>query len=140
MRRNPAVALSGINPMKPMTLVMPLIVGLAAKMATERAPVMLNMTTPLTKYGVQAAVAIGGGILLRKPLGATNATIWTVVSGVVILTDILNQYVFKTALSYVGDAGAIGYNYPDQVDYSGTGAFVNEDSMGAFPYEFVSPY
>ena len=95
-RRNPALS-GAINITKPQTLLMPIAVGIGAKLAVERVPGMIRILSPLPKLGVQAAIAIGGGILLKKPLGATNAAIWTVVASVFALSSFLNTY-FKVSL------------------------------------------
>ena len=92
---------------------------------------MLGIISPLPRYGVQAAVAVGGGFLLNKFLGRTNAMVWTIVSGVTILEELLNQYVFGRAVSITTPSGASGLGY--EVEDSGAGAFV-EGGMGAFPY------
>ena len=128
--------------MRPMTLVMPLIVGLAAKMATERLPGMLNMQTKMTQYAVQAGVAVAGGIFLKKPLGSTNAAIWVIMSGVTILTDVLNTYVFQTMAPAITTTAGFGatpiYQAPGAVELGGTGAYPEE--LGAFPYGNVVTY
>lgn len=139
-RRNP-VSLGGINLRKPMTLLMPVIIGLGAKMATEKVPSMVNMSKPLPKFGVQAAMAIGGGLLLQKPLGKNNAAIWAIVSGVTALSGLLNNYVFKQALSYVSDMGVPEVSYDGnsgEVEYGSVDAF--PDELGAYPYESTVEY
>jgi hypothetical protein len=143
-RRNPATALSGINIMRPMTLVMPLIVGFSAKWATERVPAMVGITSPMTKLGVQVGVMAAGGILLRKPLGSTNAAIWTIMSGVVILTDVLNTYVFSKLAAPAATAGFSAfpsYRAPGAVSYDqGMSAYPEELGFGAYPYDNVVQY
>ncbi len=130
-RRNPAVGGLSFDIMRPQTLIMPLLTGLVAKMATEKIPAMLNLTTPLTRYGSQAAVAIGGSILLRRFVGRTNAAIWGIVSAVTILTDVVNRYVLKTTLTGLGYDGGYDGGYAGYV--GDAGAYPNE--VGAFPYE-----
>jgi hypothetical protein len=142
-RDNPVGAtLGGIDIRRPQTLLMPVVVGLASKMATEKIPGMLNITSALPRYGVQAAVGIGGSLLLKGVVGRTNAAIWAVVSGVTILGDILNRYIFKTALSAIGDSYP---QYPALSESTGqvgyVGAYPEEVSgLGAYPYEEVVPY
>ena len=126
-RRNPAAVatMGGISLQRPMTLIMPIVVGLAARIATQRVPTYLGIVSPLPRYGVQAAVAVGGGLLLNRFVGKTNAMVWTIVSGVTILEDILNRYVFGAA----GAVAGLGYYEPEQV-----GAFPEEPGVGAYPY------
>lgn len=130
-RQNPAgvVALGdGISLSRPSTLVVPIAVGLAARIATNRLPAMVGFSSPLPKYGVQAGVAIGGGLLLNRFLGKNNAMVWTIVSGVTILENLLNDYVFGRAMAATTTSG-LSYEEP-----AGVGAFP-EEGMGAYPYE-----
>lgn len=121
-RRNPAAVatMGGISLSKPFTLLMPIAVGLAARIATQRVPMFLRIVAPLPRYGVQAAVAVGGGILLNRFVGRTNAMVWTIVSGVTILESILNDYVFKTTVAGIGA-------YPENLGYTET------EDVGAYP-------
>lgn len=132
-RRNPARAMAlggGISLRRPTSLVVPIAVGLAARMATIRAPLMLGVVSPLPKYGIQAGVALGGGLLLKRVLGNTNAMVWAIVSGVTILENILNDFVFSRAVAVTAPGAAgMGYYEPE-----GVGAFP-EEGMGAYPYE-----
>ena len=82
-------------------------------------------------------MAVGGGFLLNKFLGKTNAVVWTVVSLVSIAEDLLNQYVLGTTVLSVSTPSApataaavagLGYQVED-----GMGAFPRE-GMGAYPY------
>ncbi|MBT9165178.1 MAG: hypothetical protein DDT23_01193 [candidate division WS2 bacterium] len=116
-------------------------------MATERIPGILRITAPVTRYVIQGAIGIGGGMLLSNVVGKTNATIWTVVSGATILVDMLNRFVFRTALGYIGegeedllaDENLIAQDaeqveaFPEEAAVEGLGAF--PDELAAFPYE-----
>ncbi|HDK42885.1 MAG TPA: hypothetical protein ENG87_05880 [Candidatus Pacearchaeota archaeon] len=136
-RYNP-VSLGGFNLKKPMSLLMPVLIGVGAKMATERVPNMVNISKPFPRFGVQLAMAVGGGILLQKPLGKNNAAIWAIVSGVTAVSGLLDEFVFKQALSYVSDvAGPVSDYGNDEIDYS-MSAF--PDELGAYPYEDTVQY
>ena len=126
-RRNPAAVASmgGISLSKPMSLVMPIAIGLAARIATQRAPVFLRMVAPLPRYGVQVAVAVGGGLLLNRFVGRTNAMVWTIVSGVTILESILNEFVFRTVT--VSGVGA----FPESLEGVG---YEEPEDLGAYPF------
>jgi hypothetical protein len=139
-RRNPAVSAPSIlNLRRPMNMVMPLAVGVVAKMATDRVPVMVNMAdTPLKKFGVQMGVAFAGNMLLRRPLGSVNANVWAIVSAVTAVSELVGQYITGRAISGIG---AIGYEpeYSDEYPVSeGVGAFPEE--IGAYPYENTIQY
>lgn len=133
-RRNPAIA-PALSLRRPMTLVMPVLTGVVAKLATERVPTMLNVTAPLTRAAVQLGVAFGGGMILRRMIGSVNAGVWTIVSAVTIASELVNRYVFKTALSYMS-AEEIPYGgFPVARYGSGMSAYPEQmsDDMGAFP-------
>lgn len=132
-RRNPVAkmaALGGggeISLSKPQTLLIPIAIGVAARMATQKVPAMVGMTTGYMKYGVQAGVAIGGGMLLKNFVGQRNAMVWTIVSGVTIVEELLNQFVFNQAAAVAGfgafvDESQLGA-YPSDVDYSNDGPY-----------------
>ena len=135
-RRNPAAASVGsISLMNPMSLIMPAAIGIGAKMAAERLPAMVNMTAPLPKFGVQMAVAFGGGMLLSKAVGKQNAQIWTLFAAVEAISGLLQTYVFKGLAGFSSQ-----FDYPQisaapyvpQIASSGMSAYPEE--LGAFPY------
>lgn len=134
-RRNPpAQSMAGaIDIMKPATLIMPILTGVVAKMAIEKVPTMLNLTG-MTATAAQVGVMVGGGLLLPKVVGKMGATIWVAVCGTLIASNLINQYIFKTTLSGLGE---IPYNV-GQSDSLQLGAFPGDDMMaglGAYPYE-----
>lgn len=140
--RNPKLGVGSINIMKPMTLLMPVASGLAAKMITERVPMWVNIVNPLPKFGVQLAVAIGGGMLLKKPVGTQNATIFTVVGATVALSEVITNWMGTAAMGWMGES------YPEIETYGneaapelGMGAYPEEISgFGAFPYSETMQY
>ncbi len=133
-RRNPAAVatMGGISLTNPVTLVMPIAVGVAARFATIKAPQMLAIASPLPRYGVQAAVAVGGGLVLNKFIGRTNAIIWTVVSGVTIVESLLNEFVFQRAIATTAGLGAY------ETEPESVGAFP-DGGMGAYPFGEQEP-
>jgi len=135
-RDNPAVAaagLGGISISRPLSLIMPVAVGFAARYATLKVPQMLSIVNPLPRFGVKAAVAVGGGLVLNRFVGKTNATIWTVVGLVTLAEDILNTYVFQQAVATAG----LGAYTPEMGE---VGAFPSSaEGMGAYPFGGAEP-
>ncbi|MBT9168125.1 MAG: hypothetical protein DDT19_01470 [Syntrophomonadaceae bacterium] len=135
-RRNPVVSLGdSININKPMTLLYPVAVGVAARMATERIPRMLRITAPITRIGIQLAVGIGGGMLLNRFIGNTNAAVWAIVSGATILTDVVNRFVFRTALGYIEDNEEYLANDDEQIEAFPEESVDELSNLGAYPYD-----
>ncbi len=137
-RRNPPMERGGVISLrKPATLIMPILTGVVAMKAMEKVPTMLNLTGN-TALAAQAGVMVGGGLLLPKVVGRTGAAIWVAVCGAMIVNSLLNQYVFKTALSGLGDIPyAVGQGQDFQ-QLGNLGAFPNDNLMsglGAYPYE-----
>ena len=112
-------------------MIMPIAVGIASKMVTDKVPAMVNMATPLPKFGVQMGVALGGNMLLRKTLGAKNANVWAIISAVTAASELIQSYLTTAAI------GSIGYTPEYTPDYS-VGAYPEE--VGAYPYENVVNY
>ncbi len=113
-----------------MSLIMPAVVGTAAYVATEKIPAMVNVTTPLPRLGVKAAVGFGGGILISKFLGRQNGAVWALGSSINILSDILRTYVFRTG----GLLGLGAFPYQAGVTYSGY------EGLAAYPGEVEGGY
>jgi len=125
-RRNPAMSLSmgGINFKKPMTLIMPIATGIASTIVTRKVPDMLNLMG-WQRTGAQVAVAVLGGMVLRKPLGTQNAAIWAVVSLVNTAGELLRDKIGGVFSGYSAFVDR-------QVPYAG-GAMMSTGSMyGAF--------
>jgi len=134
-RRNP-VSVPALSLRNPMSLLMPVATGIAAKMACDKIPGMLGLTG-LPASAAKLAVAFGGGMLLRRFIGASNATIWTLIGAITVATDLLNQYVLNTSLGYLSvPAGQLGA-FPGNVSesYPPLGS-----DFGAFPYGEVVQY
>lgn len=113
-----------------MTLLMPAAVGTAGFFLTGQAPGYVNVVGTLPVYGVKAAVMIGGGMLVSKFLGSRNGQIWMLGSLINIASDVLKQFVFKTAVAGLsGNLGAFPYQGIDEYP-----------SYAAYPEEFSSPY
>ena len=129
-RRNPASAsLPAISFKNPMGMLMPAAIGTLGFLATQMIPSKIGMdTTPLTRFGVKAAVLFGGSMAVGRFMGRRNSIFFAVGSGINLLTDILKTYVFTG-----GQLGAFPYQ-------EGT-------AYGAFPQYFqgdvgeaASPY
>ena len=134
-RRNPArstaLSLGGINPMKPLTMLRPAIVGAAGYLVAERVPAMVGFPVGWAKTGVQAGVAVAGSMLLKRFLGKRDAIIFAIGSSIVIAKDLIEQYILSAipggAVSGV-DAYTSEYEGPE-----GVGAYTSEN-IGT-PYE-----
>lgn len=129
-RRNPAaVGAMGLNWTKPMTY-LPFVANAAvASIATVAAPRMLGFNTPLKKYGVQAAIAVGGGFLVKSVLGKTHGFVFGITSLAVIAGDLLNTYV----LSHLGVSSMMGLG-------DGMGAYESSMLGTATPYVLPAEY
>ena len=122
-----AIGVPALSIARPMSILMPVAVGTAAYLATEKVPAMVGMTTTLPRLGVKAAVGVGGGMLIGKFLGKQNGAVWLIGSGINLLNDILNTYVFKTTLA---GFGAFPYSRFAEAGGGGVGAYPGEVSEG----------
>lgn len=129
-RRNPARSGAiAISARRPMSLLVPVIAGTGGYFAADYIPATIGMSaSPLTRIGIKAGVAFGGGILVSKFMGSRSGTAFAIGAGINVINDVLRTYVFS------GTAAA------------GLGAFVTPrlrmSGMGAMsPYSSVrSPY
>lgn len=133
-RRGGAMAASvpALSFRRPMSLIMPAVIGTAAYVATEKVPSMVNVTTTLPRLGVKAAVGFGGGILISRFLGKQNGAVWAIGSSINILSDILRTYVFQTG-GLLGLGAFPAYYSRVQRGYAGMEAYPQE--FGAYPTE-----
>ncbi len=123
-RRNPASTGLAISARRPMSLLMPAAVGAGGYFAADYIPIAIGMSaTPMTRIGIKAAIAVGGGMLLSRFLGARNATAFSLGVGINVLNDVLRTYVFKTTTTTAG-----------------LGAFVRPGLRGDFGAFTPSPY
>lgn len=122
-RRNPARSTGlAISPRRPMSLLMPVMVGTGGFFAADYLPATLGMSaSPLTRIGIKAAVAIGGGMLLSRFLGAKNAVAFSFGVGINILNDVLRTYVLGSSA------------------VTGLGAFTRRSQLGAFTRPILRP-
>jgi hypothetical protein len=103
-----------------MSLLMPAAIGAGGYFAADYIPIAIGMAaTPMTRIGIKAGIAIGGGMLLSRFLGARNATAFSLGVGINVLNDVLRTYVFKTTAT----AGLGAFVRPRLGD-AGMGAFV----------------
>jgi hypothetical protein len=108
-----------------MSLVPYFITGAVSSIATAKVPTLIGAgDSALWKYGSQLVTAIGGGILVGKFVGKTHGFVWTVVSGGVIVGDLISNYVLKQ----VGVSGLA----EDLIE--------TQPSVGAYPYAEVGAY
>lgn len=143
-RRNPAAA--GLQIGRWQTWAPYVMTGAVSAIATAAAPSFMGpAVTPMWAYGVQGAVAVGGAIVLPM-LGFRGAhgMTWFVVSGAVIVADMIKRYVMPMVglAAYPYDAhaqlSAMGQEpyYPPRL-YAGYGngnleAYPFQEGMGAY--------
>jgi len=125
-RRNPATAIA-ISARRPMSLIMPALSGAGGFFAADYIPAAIGMSaSPLTRIGIKAGVAFGGGMVISKFMGTKSGTSFAIGAGINVINDIMRTYIFKTAAT------------------AGLGAFVRPQlrGMGAMsPYSTLrSPY
>jgi hypothetical protein len=128
------------------------ITGGLSAMTGAIAPSMLGVTNPYMRLGVQAAVAIGGGIVVERVVSKAHGQAWMIVGVAMVGYQLLKQYVVlpyfpQFAVGLGGEMegdGMGGYNqyYPDDTSQDVSqqvGAFADEN-MGAFPDSQDSRY
>lgn len=133
IRRNPAMAIGTMRLNKPMTFVMPVMTGVASAIATKKIPAMLNLTGNMRYLG-QVAVGLIGGMILKKPLGAQNATIFAIVSLASTAQEVLAERVGGV---FAGLSGFVDYEAgytPELLAEDGNmmGDYATPDNYGAF--------
>lgn len=102
-RRNPASTGLAISARRPMSLLMPAAIGAGGYFAADYIPIAIGQSaSPITRLGIKAAIAIGGGMVLGKFLGAKSAAAFSLGVGINVLNDVLKTYVFQTAVSAAG--------------------------------------
>jgi len=104
-RRNPARSGAiAISARRPMSLLMPAIAGTGGYFAADYIPAAIGMSaSPLTRIGVKAGVAFGGGMLVSKFIGSKNGTAFAIGAGINVINDVLRTYVFGgTAITGMG--------------------------------------
>lgn len=142
VRRNPAMV-GVLNFRKPLTLIVPIGIGIASTIVTRKVPDMLNLEGNI-RYLTQLGVGVVGALILKKPFGAQNAMIWGVVSLVNTVGEVLSDKVggvfsgFGAYVDYESQAylpeveGVMGMgDYATEGQY---GAFVDEEEDAGSPY------
>lgn len=125
-RRNPALTMRGLGLPISIKGALPLAVtGGAAAVVASIAPGLARVQSPWAQIGVKVAVGVGGGIILGKTVGREHGKIWMIVSGSLIVADLLKKYVLGRIMPGMGDYGDEEY----------VGAFPYEDTVGAYPEE-----
>lgn len=106
-RRNPASTGLAISARRPMSLLMPAAIGAGGYFAADYIPIAIGQSaSPITRLGIKVGIAIGGGMLLSRFLGAKNATAFSLGVGINVLNDVLKTYVFTTAAATTAGLGA----------------------------------
>lgn len=122
-RRNPARSTAlAISARRPMSLLVPAIAGTGGFFAADYIPAAIGMSaSPLTRIGIKAGVAFGGGMLISKFAGSKIGAAFAIGAGINVVNDVLRTYVFKTATT------------------AGIGAFVRPSLRGGMG-AMTSPY
>lgn len=121
-RRNPTGGfLSGSVLSNPKALLTPVLVGIGAKVVTDRVPGFVGTTDPLTKGGVQFGIAVGGSLLVGRFVSKEAALMWLVVAMSTALSNLANHFLLDGVLGPVLNA------YPN---YSGMGRFLPKPITG----------
>lgn len=97
-RRNPARSTAlAISARRPMSLLVPAIAGTGGFFAADYIPNAIGMSaSPLTRIGIKAGVAFGGGMLVSKFAGSKVGAAFAIGAGINVVNDVLRTYIFKT--------------------------------------------
>jgi hypothetical protein len=83
-----------------MSLLMPALAGTGGFFAADYIPAAIGMSaSPLTRIGIKAGVAFGGGMLITKFMGSKSGTAFALGAGINLINDALKTYVFKTGVT-----------------------------------------
>jgi hypothetical protein len=100
-RRNPARSTAlAISYRRPMSLIVPAIAGTGGFFVADYVPTAIGMSaSPLTRIGIKAGVAFGGGMLASKFLGSKVGVAFAIGAGINMFNDVLRTYVLKTGVT-----------------------------------------
>lgn len=128
-RRNPATAIA-ISARRPMSLLVPALAGTGGFFAADYIPAAIGMTaSPMTRIGVKAGVAFGGGMVISRFMGSKVGTAFAIGAGINLMNDVLRTYIFKNTIATTG----FGAFAPPRTRLQGFGAMS--------PYSSIrSPY
>lgn len=121
LRINPAISaqrLLGIDFGKVLPIA---ITGGVSILVTKLTPGLVGVTSTPASYGIKAATAIGGGLVVNKVLGKEHGFTWTVTGLAVIAADAIAEYILPKVL-------------PGR-SLAGLSAFIPENELGAFVTE-----
>ena len=145
-RRNPAesggLSIKSIMS-NPMALAVPVLAAAAGLVAATYIPKTLSMTTGWKKYGVQAAVALGGAMLVKNLMKSNSAAMaWLAgVGGWVIYDNFLKSYLTTSTSSSSTTSGRLGAFRPRlALPGQGSSSLRLSGGLGAFPGAVMSPY
>lgn len=84
-----------------------MLTGGISAIATTVAPTVLNITTPIAKYGIQGATALGGLLVINKLFKSpSQSNAWFIVSASMIVADLIKEYILPK-VSFLTNSGAI---------------------------------
>jgi len=131
-RRNPAMTGAMGGPLDIMKNVPYLVTGAVSITATTLGPGFIPgaATSPWMKYGAQAAIVVGGGLVVGKMFGRTHGSVWAVTGGAVIVADLLANFVLKP-MGLFSDYDVEGYD----LDAEDTGYYGEGEDLEAYPYD-----
>lgn len=141
MRRNPAnpmLRLPRISLKRPASFIMPIGVGVAAYMATDKLPTMvMPLATPNTRTMLQLGITIGGGLAMVPLVGNVGAIAWLAASGAATLGSIVNRWLASMTTPTTTDTTTTtqGLGYVPYPALPGGGYDLNLGGVGAFPQE-----
>jgi hypothetical protein len=137
LRDNPATIGGTVKKVLPLA-----ITGGASIIATNLTPGLVGVTSPWTRYGVQAATALAGGWAVGRFVGREHGVVWTVTGAAVIVADLLQKYVLRGILP-----GLSGFGEEYELDAfpyqaEAVSAFPEESTagFGAYPYDTTVAY
>ena len=133
-RRNPVVSLGGIQSTVKRTIPLA-ITGGASIIAVNMVPSIARVTSPVMRYGAQAASILGGGIAVGKFVGKEHGMIWTVAGAAAIAADLLQRFVVGRFLpSAPVSAPATVSDYVLDDGYGAYGMDAYAEDLSAYPY------
>lgn len=96
-------------------------------------PGMLGVSNPWAKYGVQTALAIGGGLVVEQVVDKRHGQAWMIVGVAMVGYQLLKEFVLQPYFPQFA-VGLGAYDYPS---YYPTSAYENVENVsqqvGAFP-------
>lgn len=84
-----------------------IITGMFSALANVGMPIALKAGSPMSKYGIQVATAIGGKFILEKMLKSNSGNTWMIVGLSMVAADVFREYILKkvTLMTSMGPVG-----------------------------------